>query len=222
MLFKSKKEYSPKDLQFWESFDDYTLDNPHAGDPRFLQSNYLNLCKLRYTLYCRCCRELGEDDPRCKYQYYRTELSCTQDFLDLVNKHREEEYAPLGSHMYRNKPKIFENIEWNTPELEESVSTEFLRIFEGLEAPAIKQSFIFGVNSVTEAIENNERLCMVILFRWNVPSVMIQHIPVTCKRRNIDYLTFSKAVKLSRLPFKNVTCMAVKGESCELFKSLIR
>ncbi|BAM39083.1 uncharacterized protein TOT_010000545 [Theileria orientalis strain Shintoku] len=126
--------------------------------------------------------------------------------------------------MYRNKPKIFENIEWfrNTPELEESVSTEFLRIFEGLEAPAIKQSFIFGVNSVTEAIENNERLCLVILFRWNVPSVMIQHIPVTCKRRNIDYLTFSKAVKLSRLPFKNVTCMAVKGESCELFKSLIR
>lgn len=47
-------------------------------------------CTTRYVTFCRCCRELGEDNPRCKYQYYRAEIACTADFLDLANKHRLE------------------------------------------------------------------------------------------------------------------------------------
>ncbi|KAK2197765.1 Cytochrome c oxidase [Babesia duncani] len=90
MEINKNSTFNPKELQFWESYDNYTLNNPHAGDARNLQCTNWNYCKLRYTLFCRCCRELGEDDPRCKYQYYRAEIACTHDFLDIVNKHREE------------------------------------------------------------------------------------------------------------------------------------
>lgn len=81
---------NPKELQFWESYDHYNLDNPHVGDPRNLQFTHWNYCRLRYALFCRCCKELSEEDPRCRYQYYRAEIACTQDFLDVVNKYREE------------------------------------------------------------------------------------------------------------------------------------
>ncbi|AFZ80732.1 hypothetical protein BEWA_001390 [Theileria equi strain WA] len=89
MEIDRSKVTSPKDLQYWKSYDNYTLDNPHVGDPRSLQMTQRLYCFIRYTMFCRCCRELGEDDPRCKYQYYRAEVACTQDFLDLVNQHRE-------------------------------------------------------------------------------------------------------------------------------------
>ncbi|GIX64238.1 cytochrome c oxidase subunit 6B, putative [Babesia caballi] len=75
----------PKDLQFWESYDHYNVDNPHVGDPRNLQHTQWNYCRLRYALFCRCCRELGEENPRC-----RAEMACTQDFLDIANKYRAQ------------------------------------------------------------------------------------------------------------------------------------
>ncbi|EDO05242.2 hypothetical protein BBOV_I001580 [Babesia bovis T2Bo] len=81
---------SPKDLQHWSSYDHYNIDNPHVGDPRNLQFTQWNYCRLRYALFCRCCRELSEDNPRCRYQYYRAEMACTQDFLDIANKYREQ------------------------------------------------------------------------------------------------------------------------------------
>ncbi|CDR95375.1 hypothetical protein, conserved [Babesia bigemina] len=79
----------PKDLQFLESYDHLVVDNPHVGDPRNLQHTQWNYCRLRYALFCRCCKELGEGNPRCKYQYYRAEMACTQDFLDIANKYRD-------------------------------------------------------------------------------------------------------------------------------------
>lgn len=93
MTSRAPSKHNPKDLQFWESYDHYNLDNPHVGDPRNLQHTQWNYCRLRYALFHRCCQELSEDNPRCRYQYYRAEMACTQDFLDVVNKFREQ-----GSH----------------------------------------------------------------------------------------------------------------------------
>ncbi|KAK1939578.1 hypothetical protein X943_001258 [Babesia divergens] len=120
MTSMTPSKHNPKDLQFWESYDHYNLDNPHVGvslyveepytlqDPRNLQHTQWNYCRLRYALFHRCCQELSEDNPRCRcvgtlamasrhrYQYYRAEMACTQDFLDVVNKFREQ-----GNHAKR-------------------------------------------------------------------------------------------------------------------------
>ncbi|SBS84041.1 cytochrome c oxidase subunit 6B, putative [Plasmodium malariae] len=51
--------------KFIKNYDELTSQNPHASDPRFLQVNQFNHCAYRYTLFCRCARELGEENPRC-------------------------------------------------------------------------------------------------------------------------------------------------------------
>lgn len=64
------------------NIDALTAENPHADDPRFMQANQYNHCCLRYTMFCRCARELGADNTRCKYQYYRAQVACTQDQVE--------------------------------------------------------------------------------------------------------------------------------------------
>lgn len=43
------------------------------------QSNH---CILRFTVFARCARELGEEDTRCKYQYYRAQCACMESQLE--------------------------------------------------------------------------------------------------------------------------------------------
>ncbi|ETW55237.1 hypothetical protein PFUGPA_03057 [Plasmodium falciparum Palo Alto/Uganda] len=59
-------------------------------DPRFLQVNQFNHCAYRYTLFCRCARELGEDHPRCKFQYYRSQIACTAEQLEDWDDNRQK------------------------------------------------------------------------------------------------------------------------------------
>ncbi|CRG96827.1 cytochrome c oxidase subunit 6B, putative [Plasmodium gallinaceum] len=76
--------------KFIKNYDELTSQNPHASDPRFLQINQHNHCVYRYTLFCRCARELGEDDPRCKFQYYRAQIACTAEQLEEWDDHRQK------------------------------------------------------------------------------------------------------------------------------------
>merc|ERR1711948_232861 len=58
-------------------------------DPRFLSlTNQMNNCLLRFTMFTRCARELGEEDVRCKYQYYRAQCNCHESFLEDWMEHR--------------------------------------------------------------------------------------------------------------------------------------
>merc|ERR1711953_511686 len=62
---------------------------PHMDDPRFLSiTNQMNNCLLRFTVFARCARELGEEDTRCKYQYYRAQCACPESALEDWMKHR--------------------------------------------------------------------------------------------------------------------------------------
>ncbi len=36
--------------------------------------------------FCRCARELGEEDPRCRYQYFRAECNCFGGNISVVCK----------------------------------------------------------------------------------------------------------------------------------------
>ncbi|KFG44880.1 hypothetical protein TGFOU_306390 [Toxoplasma gondii FOU] len=37
-----------------------------SGDPRSMQFNQMNTCSLRYAMFARCAKELGDDHTRCK------------------------------------------------------------------------------------------------------------------------------------------------------------
>ncbi|KAF4705617.1 hypothetical protein FOZ62_009860 [Perkinsus olseni] len=77
------------DALFVGTLDRLTAEHPHTDDPRFaFQSNQWNNCELRFTQFCRCTRELGEDDPRCKYQYYRAQTVCHEFLLEDWMEHR--------------------------------------------------------------------------------------------------------------------------------------
>eukprot|EP01066_Platyproteum_vivax_P008521 Platyproteum_vivax@DN3587_c0_g1_i1.p1 len=71
------------------SIDSITIENPHSDDPRYLNMMQERHCDLRYIVYCRCVRELGEDNPRCKYQYYRAQIICPLEKLDEYDEHRK-------------------------------------------------------------------------------------------------------------------------------------
>ncbi|CDJ46860.1 hypothetical protein, conserved [Eimeria brunetti] len=73
---------------YQRNIEELTAQNPHAQDPRLLQANQGSNCALRYTMFCRCARELGEENPRCKYQYYRAQIACTAEQMDEWNEHR--------------------------------------------------------------------------------------------------------------------------------------
>jgi cytochrome c oxidase subunit 6b len=77
------------DKQVIGTIDGLTAEHPHCDDPRFLpQRNQFSHCMLRFTQFCRCARELGEEDVRCKYQFYRAQASCVQSQLDEWMEHR--------------------------------------------------------------------------------------------------------------------------------------
>ena len=61
----------------------------HMDDPRFLSlTNQMNHCTLRFYQFTRCARELGEEETRCKYQYYRAQCACTESQLEDWMEHR--------------------------------------------------------------------------------------------------------------------------------------
>merc|ERR1712136_654836 len=64
-------------------FDSVNAAHPHMDDPRFLSlTNQMNHCTLRFYQFTRCARELGEEETRCKYQYYRAQRACTESQLE--------------------------------------------------------------------------------------------------------------------------------------------
>eukprot|EP00403_Amphidinium_massartii_P024638 CAMPEP_0178404748 /NCGR_PEP_ID=MMETSP0689_2-20121128/18047_1 /TAXON_ID=160604 /ORGANISM="Amphidinium massartii, Strain CS-259" /LENGTH=103 /DNA_ID=CAMNT_0020025749 /DNA_START=38 /DNA_END=346 /DNA_ORIENTATION=- len=83
MTTKVEKLYLAKD------WDQLTAAHPHMDDPRFMQMmNHMNNCYLRFYQFTRCARELGEENTRCKYQYYRAQCSCPEAFLEDWMEHR--------------------------------------------------------------------------------------------------------------------------------------
>merc|ERR1712032_674509 len=71
------------------NIDAVTADHPHMDDPRFLSlTNQMNHCLLRFTVFTRCARELGEEDTRCKYQYFRAQCVCNESLLEDWMEHR--------------------------------------------------------------------------------------------------------------------------------------
>ena len=71
------------------NLDAVTANYPHMDDPRFLSlSNQNNACILRFTMFTRCARELGEEHTRCKYQYFRAQCSCPENQLEDWMEHR--------------------------------------------------------------------------------------------------------------------------------------
>mmetsp|Transcript_43865 Transcript_43865/g.87011 ORF Transcript_43865/g.87011 Transcript_43865/m.87011 type:complete len:107 (+) Transcript_43865:82-402(+) len=71
------------------SLDHVTAEHPHMDDPRFLSlTNQMNHCILRFQVFARCARELGEEDTRCKYQYFRAQCACHESFLEDWMEHR--------------------------------------------------------------------------------------------------------------------------------------
>ncbi|XP_026190052.1 uncharacterized protein LOC34624177 [Cyclospora cayetanensis] len=73
---------------FQRNIEELTAQNPHAEDPRLLQANQGSACALRYAMFSRCAKELGEENARCKYQYYRAQIACTAEQIDDWNEHR--------------------------------------------------------------------------------------------------------------------------------------
>mmetsp|Transcript_23248 Transcript_23248/g.62026 ORF Transcript_23248/g.62026 Transcript_23248/m.62026 type:complete len:108 (+) Transcript_23248:103-426(+) len=71
------------------NLDAVTANFPHMDDPRFMSlTNQMNNCLLRFTQFARCARELGEEDTRCKYQYYRAQCCCPESQLEDWMEHR--------------------------------------------------------------------------------------------------------------------------------------
>merc|ERR1711904_436257 len=81
---------NPSEKKFLASnLDSVTMDHPHMDDPRFLSiTNQMNNCLLRFTVFARCARELGEEDTRCKYQYFRAQCACPESHLEDWMEHR--------------------------------------------------------------------------------------------------------------------------------------
>merc|ERR1712136_273664 len=72
-----------------KDFDSVNAAHPHMDDPRFLSlTNQMNHCTLRFYQFTRCARELGEEETRCKYQYYRAQCACTESQLEDWMEHR--------------------------------------------------------------------------------------------------------------------------------------
>ncbi|EUD68102.1 cytochrome c oxidase subunit 6b [Plasmodium inui San Antonio 1] len=67
-----------------KNYDELTCHNPHSS------MNQFNHCAYRYTMFCRCARELGEDNPRCKFHYYRAQIACTAEQLEDWDEHRQK------------------------------------------------------------------------------------------------------------------------------------
>ncbi len=66
-----------------------TAEYPHTDDPRFISvKNVFPACMTVFTDFCRCARELGEDNVRCKYTFYRVQASCIQSWIDEQMEHR--------------------------------------------------------------------------------------------------------------------------------------
>merc|ERR1711865_981981 len=64
------------------NLDAVTAAHPHMDDPRFLAiTNQMNHCLLRFHVFTRCARELGEENTRCKFQYYRAQCACPESQL---------------------------------------------------------------------------------------------------------------------------------------------
>mmetsp|Transcript_42975 Transcript_42975/g.134262 ORF Transcript_42975/g.134262 Transcript_42975/m.134262 type:complete len:96 (+) Transcript_42975:3-290(+) len=55
-----------------------------AGEARLSEATFL----LRFTVFTRCARELGEEDTRCKYQYFRAQCACPESQLEDWMEHR--------------------------------------------------------------------------------------------------------------------------------------
>ncbi|CAE7928467.1 unnamed protein product [Symbiodinium sp. KB8] len=71
------------------NLDAVNAAHPHMDDPRFISlTNQSNNCILRFTVFARCARELGEEDTRCKYQYYRAQCACPESQLEDWMEHR--------------------------------------------------------------------------------------------------------------------------------------
>lgn len=71
------------------NWDAVTAHFPYNDDPRFANlHNGSNECHTRFIVFCRCVRELGEDDPRCKYQYFRAQTRCMENQLEEWMEHR--------------------------------------------------------------------------------------------------------------------------------------
>eukprot|EP00927_Polykrikos_kofoidii_P070201 TRINITY_DN661_c0_g1_i1.p1 TRINITY_DN661_c0_g1~~TRINITY_DN661_c0_g1_i1.p1 ORF type:complete len:103 (+),score=5.85 TRINITY_DN661_c0_g1_i1:64-372(+) len=71
------------------NMDAITAHYPHMDDPRFMSlMNQMNHCLLRFWQFTRCSRELGEEDTRCKYQYYRAQCTCPEWQLEDWMEHR--------------------------------------------------------------------------------------------------------------------------------------
>merc|ERR1719421_1195567 len=74
---------------FGQHYDACTAANPHNDDPRFMSlQNQTNHCILRFVQFTRCARELGEEEVRCKYQYYRAQCCCPEATLEEWMEHR--------------------------------------------------------------------------------------------------------------------------------------
>jgi len=69
--------------------DSITAVYPFVDDPRFFLTNQNTHCIMRFQKFCRCARELGEDDPRCKYQYFRAQTTCHEYILEDWMEHRQ-------------------------------------------------------------------------------------------------------------------------------------
>ncbi|EAN33827.1 Ribosomal protein L7Ae/L30e/S12e/Gadd45 family protein [Theileria parva strain Muguga] len=125
--------------------------------------------------------------------------------------------------MSKYRISLFENCYWNTPspETEEEILSHFSRVISELNESSVKKQILFGVNDITKAIENDVPISLVILFRPNVPTTIIRHIPLICRTKKIDYLGFLKNTKISCLHFKNISCLAIKHGECERINSIV-
>ena len=83
------EEFQRPDALLIGRLDKITAEHPHTDDPRFIAAkNYLPACMTIFTQFCRCARELGESNERCKYMFYRAQSSCVQSQLDDWMEHR--------------------------------------------------------------------------------------------------------------------------------------
>jgi len=75
--------------RFTQNLDFVNAQYPHMDDPRFLSiTNQMTHCLLRFVQFCRCSRELGEEDTRCKYQYFRAQCACPESQMEDWMEHR--------------------------------------------------------------------------------------------------------------------------------------
>ncbi|PHJ16920.1 cytochrome c oxidase subunit [Cystoisospora suis] len=86
---------------FQRSVEELTTQNPHADDPRSMQYNQMNNCSLRYAMFARCATELGEEHTRCKYQFYRAQIACPIEYIEMW-----EDYRQKGTCQFNTLPEF--------------------------------------------------------------------------------------------------------------------